>query len=269
MDTQLPPPIQKQKTFYHHAATYCLLAPFVGIGVSFVINVIHASNTSTPTTRIESLITALFLLIIIVSGVLFGVISLFGIRQHGKAGILWKAITGILIVAFLFLAAIPSFLHARKMAQARQEQQSQPAVTMEQSEHLFKITLPPGWLWDEQMGNIKITDPQTRNSISIQFRKSAKYSTEEEKQLLEKGNQAMIDRFVKPQGGTTIKDEETFLNGVYARQLTWTVTHNGRMGNVTYLSLIYKEHAFTITFGSPDDNQVQEMKKSVETLQFE
>jgi hypothetical protein len=121
MDTK--PPIltsapKPPKTFYHQAATYCLLAPFVATGVTIMTNV----GSSSPTTRLELLVSALFQMIIILSGVVFGIISLFGIRRYGKAGILWKAVAGILIVVLFALAAIPNFLYAREKARERHEQ---------------------------------------------------------------------------------------------------------------------------------------------------
>ena len=75
-----------------------------------------------PTTRLEVFVSALFSMIIIFSGVVFGIIALFGMRRYGRTGILWKAVTGILIVVFLALAAVPNFLYAREKARERYEQ---------------------------------------------------------------------------------------------------------------------------------------------------
>ena len=120
-----PPPLpstpKPRNTFFHHAATYCLLAPFVSIGVGILTTVARAGSPA-PTTRLEALVSALFSMFIILSGVIFGIIALFGIKRYGKAGILWKAVAGILIVMFLVLAAIPNFLHARERARERYEQ---------------------------------------------------------------------------------------------------------------------------------------------------
>jgi hypothetical protein len=57
-----------------------------------------------------------------VLGVIAGIISLFGIRRHGSAGILWKTVTGLLIFALMVLVAIPPFLRARAVARQRYEQ---------------------------------------------------------------------------------------------------------------------------------------------------
>jgi FtsH-binding integral membrane protein len=116
-----PPPLEKRNSFFHHAATYCLLAPFVALGANIVI---AATRTADPhPTRIEVLVPAIILTLIILSGFVFGVISLFGIRRYGKAGILWKAVMGLLIVIIMFSLAIPSFLRARAIARERYEQQ--------------------------------------------------------------------------------------------------------------------------------------------------
>lgn len=66
---------------------------------------------------------AVILTLIIFSGFVLGIISLFGIKRHGKAGILWRAVAGLLIITFMLLAAIPSFLRARAITRERYEQQ--------------------------------------------------------------------------------------------------------------------------------------------------
>ncbi|MFO1514030.1 MAG: hypothetical protein U1F83_14105 [Verrucomicrobiota bacterium] len=142
------------------------------------------------------------------------------------------------------------------------------AETSEQKDHLFKITLPEGWRWNEQAGKIRISDPKNGNSISIQFAPSRKLSSDEEKELLKKGNQEFIKRIVMPAKGTVIREEERQISGIHARQLTYLLSHGGAVGNVTYIALFNKGYAFTITFGGPEKNQVEAMKKSVETLKF-
>jgi hypothetical protein len=116
----LPSPTRPQKSFYHYAATYCLLAPFTAIAVNIFVHV--ATIDTPPTTRIEALVPLIFPILIILSGVIFGIISLFGIRKYGRAGILWQAVAGILIVVFLALAAIPNVVRAREKSRQRYEQ---------------------------------------------------------------------------------------------------------------------------------------------------
>jgi hypothetical protein len=74
MSDNQPPPLptapKPPKTFYHNAATYCLWAPFVGIGVNILLTAARVGS-STPTPRLEALLAALFLIIITLSGVVF------------------------------------------------------------------------------------------------------------------------------------------------------------------------------------------------------
>jgi hypothetical protein len=57
---------------------------------------VHVATIDTPsTTRFEALVPVIFPSLIILSGLIFGIISLFGIRKYGRAGILWRAIAGI------------------------------------------------------------------------------------------------------------------------------------------------------------------------------
>lgn len=62
-------------------------------------------------------IIELLSLLLIVAGFLFGVIALFGIRTHGKSGILAPAIVGIIINGLLLFIFVTNFLAARSRAQ--------------------------------------------------------------------------------------------------------------------------------------------------------
>ena len=115
----LPPRPKPPQTFYHHAATCCLLSPFVACGASIVI----MAGTGPQRSRMDALVVAVLLGFIMLGGIALGIISLFGISKHGRAGILWKAVTGLLIFLFFFLAATPAFLHAKRIARQRYEQQ--------------------------------------------------------------------------------------------------------------------------------------------------
>jgi hypothetical protein len=82
-----------------------------------------AARVSNPaSTRMSALVTAFILGGIMVLGAALGIVALFGIRRHGRAGILWKSATGLGIFTLLFLAAIPAFLKAREAARQRYEQ---------------------------------------------------------------------------------------------------------------------------------------------------
>jgi hypothetical protein len=142
-------------------------------------------------------------------------------------------------------------------------------VVKEQVDRLFKLSLPKGWQWQEQPGKVTVSDPQTGNGISIQFDHIGTHPDSEVRELLKVSDQAMIDRFVKPSGGTQIQEEERQLGGAYARQLTFLKTLHGQQGTVTYISSFAKGYAFTVTFGGSDKNQVKEMRACVETLRFD
>lgn len=120
-----PPPLpttaKPQNTFFHHAATYSVLAPFISVGVTILTFVARAGSPA-PATRAEVLVSGLLSTFIILSGFVFGIVALFGIKRYGTAGILWKAVVGILIFVFLILSAIPPFFHAREKARERYEQ---------------------------------------------------------------------------------------------------------------------------------------------------
>ena len=115
------PPATKPKTFFHHAATFCLWAPLIGI----LLNVFcwgPGRAARPPQTRIDALADATVSAFVPVMGFLAGVVSLFGIRRYGKAGILWKAVTGMLIFLLMILALIPALLKARGVERERYEQ---------------------------------------------------------------------------------------------------------------------------------------------------
>ena len=122
-----PPPLPRfTKTFYHQAATCCLLAPVIAIGVNLMITI--SRGTTPVTSRLEALIPALLLGGIMLLGAISGIVSLFGIPRYGKAGILWKSVTGLVIFTLIFVAAIPAFIRGRDLARRRQQQLSAPAV---------------------------------------------------------------------------------------------------------------------------------------------
>jgi hypothetical protein len=58
-------------------------------------------------------------LLLMVVGFMFGVVALFGIRTHGKSGILAPAIVGIIINGLLLFIFVTNFLAASARAQQR------------------------------------------------------------------------------------------------------------------------------------------------------
>lgn len=56
-----------------------------------------------------------------IMGFLAGGVALFGIPRYGRAGILWKALIGMLIFLLMIAATIPALLKAREKARSRYE----------------------------------------------------------------------------------------------------------------------------------------------------
>ena len=97
MNVTPPAPPENRNSFYHQAATCCLLAPIVGA-------VMNVFLVRLPSLR-EIPIRWVFFIpsVVILAGVVLGVISLFGIRKHGRRGILWKSVIGLGIVTLMIL----------------------------------------------------------------------------------------------------------------------------------------------------------------------
>ena len=140
-----------------------------------------------------------------------------------------------------------------------------------QKDGLFKIDVLPGWNWIEKPGDIMITNPKGDNGISIQFKPAPVESDEKAKEALKKGNQAMITALIKPfLKGTVIGEAESSVDGVYARKLDYLFPLGDKTSHGTYISLFYKAHAFTITFGARQQSEERfKMEKIVETFKFQ
>src|SRR3954470_16925470 len=96
MTEQIPTPEAAPRSFFHRAATFCLWAPLLGI-ILQVFCCGPGLATHPPHTQMDAVVNATFSGFVPVMGFLAGIVSLFGIRRYGKAGILWKALTGMLI----------------------------------------------------------------------------------------------------------------------------------------------------------------------------
>ena len=111
MQSPLPPPQPGpiNTSFYHQAATICGFSPLIAFGINFLSIAVRAATPAEMKATVEMVVASLVLFVIAV-GLGLGVISLFGIRKYGKAGIFGKAMTGISInLAFIVLALIPLF----------------------------------------------------------------------------------------------------------------------------------------------------------------
>lgn len=113
----LPPASPTKKPFAFQAAQASFLAPLISIGIGFFVNVIGSGGHPSP---LAGIITGSLCSLLIVLGLLFGIIALFGIRRYGKKGILGRAIAGILIngllLFFMSLAIIKIIEHRKSGA---------------------------------------------------------------------------------------------------------------------------------------------------------
>ncbi|HTH49445.1 MAG TPA: hypothetical protein VMB21_18150 [Candidatus Limnocylindria bacterium] len=118
--TPLPSALpESRKTFFHRAATFSLWAPLIGILVNLLM--IPGRVAHPPQTRMDALASATLSGFVPVLGFLAGAVALCGIPKYGRAGILWKALTGMLIFLLLIAATIPALLKAREKARTRYE----------------------------------------------------------------------------------------------------------------------------------------------------
>lgn len=103
-----PPPLPSKQTFFHYAATACLLAPFVAFAANVMwIVILDSLHSSSPIPPRQSSISPAILGGITFLGLLLGVVSLLGIRRHGSDHILPKAKRGMTLCGILLLACIP------------------------------------------------------------------------------------------------------------------------------------------------------------------
>src|SRR6266540_5369836 len=102
MDTPTPP----KTSFSHQAAKLSWVCPILVFVLLMFSRQIGARA-----------IIELVSLLLIVVGFVFGVVALFGIRTHGKGGILAPAIVGVIINGLLLFIFITNFLAARARAQ--------------------------------------------------------------------------------------------------------------------------------------------------------
>ena len=94
------------KAFAHQAAKLSWVCPII------IFLLLVAGKQA-----ISPLILDLIGLLLIVVGLIFGVIALFGISKHGTKGILAPAIVGIIINGLLLFIFVTNFVAARARAQ--------------------------------------------------------------------------------------------------------------------------------------------------------
>lgn len=126
-DIASPPklPSEQRKSIYHQAATASAFAPLIAVLIN-IASTASRANLNPQTQRPVVLIVGFACAIIIVIGLICGIAALFGLRKHGKKGILAKALCGIIIPLLLTVIAVPNFLAARAKAIKNRQNQTSP-----------------------------------------------------------------------------------------------------------------------------------------------
>jgi hypothetical protein len=138
-------------TSFRALANYSWASILLSLGINFVL--IGASNPGQPKGNMpaQAIIGGAF----VITGLLAGIIALFGIPKYGRKGLLAPALTGIILWLALIGIAIPPFLVARKMALQRkslseQFQKTPPthlpdALRVQDAELGYSFDLPAGF----------------------------------------------------------------------------------------------------------------------------
>lgn len=107
------------KPFAHQAAKLSWVCPII------IFLLLVAGKQA-----ISPLILDLIGLLLIVVGLIFGIIALFGISKHGTKGILAPAIVGIIINGLLLFIFVTNFVAARARAQQHAGIEPAPVVVV-------------------------------------------------------------------------------------------------------------------------------------------
>jgi hypothetical protein len=102
-----------RRNLYKHAATFCVLAPFIGYAVSF--GSVRYLMTHHSQNRLGAIIHVALEMAPFIFGILgfiFGIIALSGIRRNGAKGILGKVLVGFLIFLLVSVIASQNFREA-------------------------------------------------------------------------------------------------------------------------------------------------------------
>jgi len=126
-NSALPPklPSEPQNSIFQQAATASAFAPLIAIGLT-VFSSAGRTSLDPQSQRPVALIVGIVSSILILIGLICGIVALFGIRRHGKKGILTKALWGIIIPLLLSGLAIPNFMAARSQAIKNKQYQMSP-----------------------------------------------------------------------------------------------------------------------------------------------
>jgi hypothetical protein len=102
MDSPTP---AKTTSFAHQAATLSWVCPII-------VGVLARFGNQLNAPLLVGLVVFTFLIV----GLILGVVALFGISKHGKKGILWPALIGIVLNGFLLFIFVTNFIAARDRA---------------------------------------------------------------------------------------------------------------------------------------------------------
>ncbi|CAN5565424.1 hypothetical protein BH09VER1_BH09VER1_48250 [soil metagenome] len=127
-----PPEIaaSKGRSFYHKAATLSAWAVPLAVAVTVAISVGFARDEA-DLRRTMGLIGGVVSMMLMVAGLLAGIVALFGISEHGKKGILGRAVTGIILATVMLSGAVITIFTVRETRDRLREAQRERATAME------------------------------------------------------------------------------------------------------------------------------------------
>jgi hypothetical protein len=120
--SSLPPPIPaaaRANPFARQAASFSVLAPFVGMGINIF------GSQSVQGNRVGMMVLGGTCTLLILAGLGLGVVALIGTKKHGTQGILGKAIAGVcingILIGFMVIGMF-GFIKAAERAKEKQQQ---------------------------------------------------------------------------------------------------------------------------------------------------
>jgi len=99
------------KSVYHTAGNVALICLVAGTVFSWLV-----TAQTNKVGGVARLIGVAVPVVLWLGAIVAGAIALSGIGKHGRAGLLWKGLAGVLVPIALTLLAIPAFLKVREVA---------------------------------------------------------------------------------------------------------------------------------------------------------
>ncbi len=141
-------------------------------------------------------------------------------------------------------------------------------VSFAQIEEAFKVKIPDGWQAERKPGLVYIKDPAGTNGITIQFTRALGLSEKDRMKYLRDDKDSVIKYSIKGLNGKVTKDVERTIGGYYALQLDYTIPVNSMIGKMTYIVFFTDDCAFTVVYGSDNDDEKAVMDSIVESISF-